>query len=158
MGKGLGVKQLYLQFVKLYCMNHNNNQSSTSTSITETRLVFCLNVNMHMIEGIQSELLSQGIPLSKLPKVIDNKIPFNTRKQLYNNGGCYFITSRILIVDYLTDKNIAKDTCGFLIYNAHKIDYMSTESFILKLFKESNSDGFIKVYDMNSCRRMNNNI
>lgn len=35
-------------------------------------------------------------------------------------GGCYIITSRILIVDLLDNKVDAKSVSGLLVYNAHR--------------------------------------
>lgn len=34
---------------------------------------------------------------------------------------------------------------GFVIANAHRVNEASTESFILRLYRESNKIGFIKV-------------
>ena len=40
---------------------------------------------------------------------------------MYKEGGCYFITSRILIVDMLDNKIDIPLISGFLIYNAHRL-------------------------------------
>jgi DNA excision repair protein ERCC-4 len=64
---------------------------------------------------------------------------------MYKSGGCYIITSRILIVDLLSDKINVPNITGFLVPNAHLISETSMESFILRIFRLKNKSGFIKV-------------
>jgi len=82
--------------------------------------------------------------------IIDNRffvfIPsFFDRKARYLKGGVLFITSRILVVDLLRQRLPGHLIAGFLIYNAHRVSESSTESFILRLYRDSNRTGFIKV-------------
>lgn len=47
-------------------------------------------------------------------------MPVADRVEKYVRGGCYIITSRILIVDLLDGKVDATSIAGLLIYNAHR--------------------------------------
>lgn len=48
------------------------------------------------------QLRSEGA--SHLPRIITNEIPSNERYSVYTEGGVLFVTSRILVVDFLTDR------------------------------------------------------
>jgi DNA excision repair protein ERCC-4 len=65
---------------------------------------------------------------------------------MYNRGGVFIASSRIIINDLLKGIVEGKDICGFLIYDAHKIRETSIESFILRVFKQGNRNGFIKAF------------
>lgn len=65
---------------------------------------------------------------------------------MYKEGGCYFITSRILIVDMLDEKIDFKSIGGLLIYNAHRIAEYSIDSFVIRLYHENHPNGFIKGF------------
>jgi DNA excision repair protein ERCC-4 len=131
-GRGLGIKQLFLKFVAANCMT------------TDRRLVFCLNAGGDE-EFFRASAANEGVPPERLPGIISNKSNLLARRTMYIEGGCYFITSRIMIVDLLTERANASNICGFLVLNAHRITETSMEAFILKIFKDSNPDGFIKV-------------
>ncbi len=55
-------------------------------------------------------------------KIINNECNATDRLDMYNEGGCFFITSRILIVDMLDGKLDANRITGLLIYDAHRYD------------------------------------
>ena len=61
------------------------------------------------------------------------------------NGGVLFITSRILVVDMLTDKVPMDLLSGIFVCNAHRVQASSTEAFILRLFRYKNRKGFIRA-------------
>lgn len=51
------------------------------------------------------------------------------------------MTSRIFVVDLLTEKVPLDLTTGILVYRAHKILESCQEAFILRLFREKNEKG-----------------
>ena len=55
---------------------------------------------------------------------------------MYNKGGVFIASSRILINDLLKGIVDAKDVCGIIVNDAHKIKETSIESFILRVFKQ----------------------
>ena len=81
-----------------------------------------------------------------IPSVINNEVSSQDRCDLYAKGGCYFVTSRVFIVDLLDGKVDATKVSGFLILDAHRISEISIESFILRVYRERNRDGFIKAF------------
>lgn len=85
------------------------------------------------------------LPLA-VPGIINNEVSSQDRCDLYAEGGCYFITSRVLIVDLLDGKVDATKVSGFLIFDAHRISEVSIESFILRVYRERNREGFIKAF------------
>lgn len=158
MAQGIGIKQLFIKFIKAYCVEADTAVNETSleatsstTSVKEKRLVFCLNAS-GLEDSVRSALLQDGLKYSQLPVLINNKVSQQTRSAMYAEGGCYFITARIMIVDLLNSRVNAKSICGFLVFDGDKINEMSMDAFSLKLFKEANPDGFIKVLQRILCR------
>jgi len=43
------------------------------------------------------------------------------RKELYNSGGVFFVTSRILVVDFLKDVVPAEKIIGMIVLRAHNV-------------------------------------
>mmetsp|Transcript_31104 Transcript_31104/g.41503 ORF Transcript_31104/g.41503 Transcript_31104/m.41503 type:complete len:897 (-) Transcript_31104:112-2802(-) len=72
---------------------------------------------------------------------------------MYQQGGIYIITSRILIVDLLTQTASPASISGILVYHAEKVTETSTESFIIRIYKtqklfasQGQSSGFVKGF------------
>lgn len=69
-------------------------------------------------------------------------------------GGCFVITSRILIVDMLKNVINIDKIIGMLVYNAHTVIDDSLECFILRVYNSHQSDkanskkvkGFVKAF------------
>ncbi|XP_046913244.2 DNA repair endonuclease XPF mei-9 [Dermatophagoides farinae] len=72
------------------------------------------------------------------------------RHDMYLAGGVIFITTRILIVDMLTNRVPMSAISGIIIANAHRVlkDYYI--SFILRLYRLSNKTGFITALSQNA--------
>lgn len=67
---------------------------------------------------------------------------------MYQRGGVFVITTRILIVDLLTNVATAKDIDGMLVAHAENVDEQSTEAFILRIYRTQTqfSGGFVKAF------------
>jgi DNA excision repair protein ERCC-4 len=71
---------------------------------------------------------------------------------MYQRGGVFVITSRILIVDLLTNVASPKDIDGVLVGHAESVTEQSTEAFILRIYKaqkqwsSSENPGFVKAF------------
>ncbi|XP_032896201.1 DNA repair endonuclease XPF isoform X2 [Amblyraja radiata] len=128
--KGLGVDRILLNFLRLYCDPGN--------------LLLVLNTNVAEEQYFIEQLRSEGA--SHLPRIITNEIPSNERYSVYTEGGVLFVTSRILVVDFLTDRIPANLITGILVYRAHKIIDSCQEAFILRLYRQKNKQGFIKAF------------
>ncbi|KAE9546195.1 hypothetical protein FO519_010593, partial [Halicephalobus sp. NKZ332] len=83
------------------------------------------------------------------PKVLTSDVSIKQREAIYLEGGVQFITSRLLMVDLLTDKVPVKNVSGIVVLRAHELLRSYQESFILRLYREKKSDGFVKAFTDN---------
>eukprot|EP00111_Clytia_hemisphaerica_P023677 TCONS_00069779-protein len=129
LAKGLGLDRMFLKVVQTFCKQDN--------------LVFVLNT----IPEEQFHFLNElsALDVKHLPKVISDS-SVEERRQLYLQGGVFFVSSKILVMDMLTKRVPIDYITGILVTRAHKIAESSQESFILRMFREHNSDGFIKAF------------
>jgi DNA excision repair protein ERCC-4 len=136
LSKGLGIDEITTHMIKGYSDPH--------------QLVFILNVTKEEeIERYLDCLRTLGVSQSLLPKVINNEFPQKERRQVYLNGGCLFVTSRILIVDILNHRIPLNLVSGLIVCNAHTIVENSNETFIISLLKQKNEKIFIKALSEN---------
>ena len=129
--EGLGIERIFLNFIKLYCEPSN--------------LVLIINANdseeEFFIDKLKEIIKKKefGSEEIKFPlKITTDTHSMNDRVQTYLKGGCFFITSRILVVDMLTDRIPIDLITGVLVYNAHKIIDSCQEAFILRLYRQKN--------------------
>ncbi|KAL9649413.1 hypothetical protein ABK040_014323 [Willaertia magna] len=135
MAKGLGIEQILIQILRCYC--------------DPTQLVLILNYTPEEEQLIKQLLIQSGlIKLENVPKSITST-SFTDRKGLYDQGGCLFITSRILIVDLLNEKVPIENVSGIILLNAHELKEKSTEAFILRYFRLRNQQAFVKGFSEN---------
>ena len=130
LAKGLGLDRILLKVMQSFSKQEN--------------LVFVLNTFPEEQFHYMSELGALG--LKCLPKVVTTDISTEERRKMYLQGGVFFITSKILVMDMLTKRVPLEFVTGILVTRAHKIAESSQESFILRMFRESNSNGFIKAF------------
>ncbi|KAI7797293.1 DNA repair endonuclease XPF [Triplophysa rosa] len=128
--EGLGIDRLLLHFMKLYS--------------EEGSLVLLLNTTTPEQEYFTEKLRSEGV--SHLPQTVTSDVQSSERYNVYTRGGVLFVTSRILVVDFLTDRIPANLITGILVYRAHKIIESCQEAFILRLYRQKNKTGFIKAF------------
>ncbi|XP_026861910.2 DNA repair endonuclease XPF [Electrophorus electricus] len=128
--EGLGIDRILLHFMKLYS--------------EEGSLVLLLNTTTPEQEYFTERLRAEGV--SHLPQTINSDVQNSERYEVYTQGGVLFVTSRILVVDFLTDRIPAHLISGILVYRAHKIIESCQEAFILRLYRQKNKTGFIKAF------------
>lgn len=75
----------------------------------------------------------------------DSRYTVEKRASLYAKGGVYIVTSRIFIVDLLSNVIDSSKITGIVVMHADRITHHSTESFILRVFRQKNKLGFIKA-------------
>jgi DNA excision repair protein ERCC-4 len=131
LGKGLGMRKVLVKFTKLYCSPRN--------------LVFILNAN-DIAPALLEALRAEGVLPQHLPKIIDNHVLSSEREHLYKKGGCFLVTSRILILDFLNKRVPSELVSGFLVHNAHKVTETSNDAFILRIYRQENDKGFVKAF------------
>ncbi|XP_026538254.1 DNA repair endonuclease XPF [Notechis scutatus] len=132
--RGLGVDRLLLRFLRLYC--------------EPTRLVLVLNTSPAEEEYFIDQLKTENV--AYLPRRVTNEIASSGRYEVYSQGGVIFATSRILVVDFLTDRIPADLITGILVYKAHRIIESCQEAFILRLYRQKNKQGFVKAFTDNA--------
>ena len=91
-GKGVGALRTLCAFIRLY--------SDVRDDVDNNPLVLALQCT-NCIEDIREIVVSDG---GKSPRVITSDMSQKERQRLYKLGGCYIITSRILVVDLLTGR------------------------------------------------------
>ncbi|KAL2078172.1 hypothetical protein ACEWY4_025857 [Coilia grayii] len=128
--EGLGIDRILLQFLKIYS--------------EEGSLVLLLNTTIPEQEYFTEQLRAEGV--SHLPRTVTSEVQGSERYDVYTQGGVLFVTSRILVVDFLTERIPAHLISGILVYRAHKIIESCQEAFILRLFRQKNKTGFIKAF------------
>ncbi|KAK0733647.1 hypothetical protein B0T26DRAFT_631017 [Lasiosphaeria miniovina] len=71
------------------------------------------------------------------------------REKMYAAGGIFSITSRILVVDLLTNLLNVESITGLLVLHADRIVATSLEAFILRIYRQKNKVGFLKAFSDN---------
>ncbi|CAG04487.1 unnamed protein product, partial [Tetraodon nigroviridis] len=128
--EGMGIDRVLLQFMRVYSEPGS--------------LVLLLNTTTPEQEYLTEQLRMEGV--AHLPRTVTSDIQNTERYHVYTQGGVLFVTSRILVVDFLTDRIPAHLITGILVYRAHKIIESCQEAFILRLFRQKNKTGFIKAF------------
>ncbi|XP_062382559.1 DNA repair endonuclease XPF [Sardina pilchardus] len=128
--EGLGIDRILLQFLRVYS--------------EEGSLVLLLNTTTPEQEYFTEQLRAEGV--SHLPRTVTSEVQGSERYDVYTQGGVLYVTSRILVVDFLTERIPAHLISGILVYRAHKIIESCQEAFILRLFRQKNKTGFIKAF------------
>ncbi|KAF9913274.1 hypothetical protein EC991_000036 [Linnemannia zychae] len=135
MAKGLGLRNILGAFLQIYSQPQN--------------LVLLINTNAEEETALREDLLrSGGIDkgVASYFRSITSEQSLTERSDLYRYGGVMAITSRILVMDLLTGRVPVQLITGILVANAHRVTASSTEAFILRLFRQSNTEGFIKAF------------
>ena len=106
MAEGLGIERILLNIIKLYS--------------SSTHFVLIINTNEEEENFLLMKLKEANV--LNLPKRITTEtLSINERVQEYMKGGCFFITSRIFVMDLLTSRIPVDLISGILVYKAHKI-------------------------------------
>ncbi|KAF3768531.1 DNA repair protein [Cryphonectria parasitica EP155] len=71
------------------------------------------------------------------------------REKMYAGGGIFSITSRILVVDLLTNLLNVEKVTGMVVLHADRVVATSLEAFILRIYRQKNKVGFLKAFSDN---------
>lgn len=156
MGKGLGMISIVANLLHTL---------ATPTKIDgklKRSLVLLLNAkpsdNIHICEELQelSWLSSVGEDSTSIEDEDHEPRPFNVitadsqslekRQKLYLSGGIFSVTSRILIVDFLSGIIHPNRVTGIILLNVEQLQHYCNESFILEMYRSKNKWGFIKAF------------
>lgn len=127
--KGLGLFDVLSSFLLLY-------------SHKETT-VLLVNAPKQIQTRLELSLRAQNCPVPA--RSINTEFTKQERGEIYQEGGCICITSRILTVDLLDGSLPPSVIAGIVVWDAHRVVDNSNEAFILRLFRMGNREGFIKA-------------
>uniref|UniRef100_A0A0K0DMS5 ERCC4 domain-containing protein n=1 Tax=Angiostrongylus cantonensis TaxID=6313 RepID=A0A0K0DMS5_ANGCA len=128
--KGLGVERMFLNHLIMYS--------------DQKLLTIVLNTSPHDEAYFLSRLKLANVPC--LPKVVNADVSTKDREAVYLEGGVQFLTSRIFLVDLLTDRAPVENVACIMVYHAHQVLLSFQESFILRLYRERKPGGFVKAF------------
>ena len=130
--KGIGMERLMIKIMATYTEPEHIVLVIGSESDLETYI-------MKYFEGLDT-------PVNRLPRVVSASISISAREKMYIEGGVLFISSTILVMDLLVDRVPLENVAGIIVCDAHKILESNQDSFILRLYRMKNKEGFIKAF------------
>ncbi|KAH9251060.1 hypothetical protein BASA81_011120 [Batrachochytrium salamandrivorans] len=125
---------------------------STLAELSSTKsLVLVLNVAAKFSGNHQAlcliELCEWWAMMSKSPPQVLDKDTLSAKRQgMYQQGGMFIVTSRILAADVLTGA-IAKcsNLAGILVLNAHQVEEMDNVAFCLRMILKQHPKAFVRA-------------
>ncbi|KAI9887918.1 MAG: hypothetical protein M1823_000307 [Watsoniomyces obsoletus] len=101
-------------------------------------------------EGLVEHAAISMVPNARgLNVVKTDVVNVGTREKMYSRGGVFSITSRILIVDLLSNLLKPETITGLVVLHADRVVATSLEAFILRIYRQRNKDGFLKAFSDN---------
>ncbi|KAJ1656170.1 DNA repair protein RAD16 [Dispira simplex] len=131
LAKGLGLSNILVHLLSAYA--------------DPRLLVLLLNTPNEEETYYRDTLARLGVARASF-RIVKNDTNAQERSELYRRGGVLSITSRILVVDMLTQRIPMGQITGVLVNHAHQVDVNSSEAFILRLLRENNKEAFIKAF------------
>ncbi|KAI7373995.1 DNA repair protein, partial [Hortaea werneckii] len=138
LAKGLGLLRLVTNLLHSYDAAGNN-------------LVLLVGADERE-NGWIGEALAEHAATSMSPKcrglqlVNTDVMSVGTREKMYSKGGIFSITSRILIVDFLSGLLDPATVTGMVVLHAERVAATSLEAFIVRIFRQKNKKGFLKAF------------
>ena len=126
--KGIGYHKLLIHLIQSHQIHE--------------KLLLVLNTTHEEQSALQHSTQNKGEHLTPLA-VLDNETDSIHRMEKYLGGGVIFVTARILVVDLLCNRLPAQHVTGVVVANAHKVTETSNVAFILRMFRQKNSTGFV---------------
>jgi len=130
--EGFGIERIIVKYLQLYCEMGNK------------VLVVILNSNSFEQNYYIEQLIQ--MKTTNLPKVISGESTANQRKTMYTEGGVYFASSRIFVMDFLVDRIPIHLITAVIVTKAHFLTDAYLEPFILRLFRSKNKTAKIHAF------------
>jgi DNA excision repair protein ERCC-4 len=102
--------------------------------------------------GWIGEALAEHAAISASPKcrglslVNTDLTDVGQREKMYKHGGIFSVTSRILVVDLLTENLDPAKITGLVVLHSERIAATSLEAFIVRVYRQKNKQGFLKAF------------
>ena len=98
-------------------------------------------------EALAEQAAVSGSPKCRGLKLVNTDLmSVGTREKLYSAGGIFSITSRILIVDFLSGLMDASTVSGMIVLHSERLTTTSSEAFIVRMYRQKNKNGFLKAF------------
>ncbi|KAK7042132.1 ERCC4 domain-containing protein [Favolaschia claudopus] len=131
LARGLGLRRIICTMMKVY-----DTPGST---------VLLVNATPEEESEIGEELGIMGCRKPGL-RVVGHEIGSKERQSMYLAGGLFSVTSRILVVDMLQGDIPTDRITGMLVLHAERVTPLVLEAFIVRLYREKNTIGFLKAF------------
>ncbi|CAH6721500.1 DNA repair protein Rad1p [[Candida] jaroonii] len=142
LGRGLGWELIVANI--LYILNLSNMKDKLPNPPSNRKsLLIVLNANEVENVKLQKELRNLG---TEMIMITGESTVADKRRQIYDEGGIVSVTSRILVVDLLSEILLPEEVNGFFILHSERIKETSNESFIVNLYRDRNQWGCIKAF------------
>ncbi|KAF2453405.1 hypothetical protein BDY21DRAFT_366959 [Lineolata rhizophorae] len=103
--------------------------------------------NKWLGEGLAEHAARSGAPACRgLTLVNTDLVSVAARERMYARGGVFSITSRILIIDFLSGLLDPATVSGVVVLHAERVVATSLEAFILRIYRQKNKAGFLKAF------------
>ncbi len=141
LARGLGLLRLVANFLHAYDAAGNNLVLVVGAEDRE---------NGWLGEALAEHgAMSEGSNARGLNLVNTDKMSVGTRQKMYVQGGIFSITSRILIVDFLSGLLDPAVVTGVVVLHAERVIATSLEAFIVRIYRQKNKIGFLKAFSDN---------
>lgn len=138
LARGLGLPRLVTNLLHSYDAAGNNLVLLVGAEDRE---------NAWLGEALAEHAVTSGSPKCQgLQLVNTDLMSVGTREKMYARGGIFSITSRILIVDFLSNLLDPAIVTGLVVLHADRLSATSLEAFIVRIFRQKNKSGFIKAF------------
>lgn len=158
LGRGMGYLKIISNLIYALDVSSSfisNSFERTNNKINKNNLIIVLGTREGETDFITQELRELSIideifmkyKRTNGIKIIntDSTGTIEKRKKLYTQGGIFFVTARIFVVDLLCHVVSPTVVSGILVSHAEQVTETSAISFILRLYRQQNKAGFIKA-------------
>ncbi|KAJ9122540.1 hypothetical protein QFC22_001969 [Naganishia vaughanmartiniae] len=146
LAKGLGMRRVSIPSpTKIVVMERRATGSHSSIVTDYLQLNEIVNASPNDETGLGEELSTMGVRKPGL-RVVGHEMQSKARKSLYESGGLISVTSRILVVDMLTHNIPTNLITGMIVLHAERVSATSIETFIIRLYRQENLNGFLKAF------------
>lgn len=98
-------------------------------------------------ESLAEHAAVSGSPRCRGMQLVNTDLTnVGTREKMYKRGGICSITSRILIVDFLSGLLDPATVTGLVVLHAERIAATSLEAFIVRIYRQKNKNAFLKAF------------
>ncbi|KAF2160127.1 hypothetical protein M409DRAFT_29423 [Zasmidium cellare ATCC 36951] len=98
-------------------------------------------------ESLAEHAAISGSPKCRGMQLVNTDLTnVGTREKMYKRGGICSITSRILIVDFLSGLLDPTTVTGLVVLHAERIAATRLEAFIVRIYRQKNKNGFLKAF------------